>query len=289
VKPPLRSPDVRRVVVLFPSGLTLANLFFGVFAIVTASRGDPGRAAWYIVIAAMCDGLDGRVARATRSASRFGEELDSLVDAISFGLAPAMITYFAVLRHEGWDWILVFLFSACAVLRLARFNIEQAGKPKKGFIGLPSPAAGGTLASYYWFTETPLYNQFLSDWPWQQFVKFLMALLAGLMISGVPYPTWPTFSVKTAKGILGLALFVALLVGFILLPKEFFFPVGVAYVLFGVLRAVFLGLVERPDDEHDDAAPSEHVVPLNSGRHARQMHRRHSRHNRPQGPDAKPE
>lgn len=119
--------------VMLPSGVTLLNLFFGVFAIVAASRGDFGRAVLYVMIGALCDAVDGRVARATRTGTRFGEELDSLVDAISFGLAPAMIMYFAVLHKEGWDWLFVFGFIACAVLRLARFNVEQSGRPKTHF------------------------------------------------------------------------------------------------------------------------------------------------------------
>ena len=108
----------------------------------------------------VADSLDGRVARATGTGSRFGEELDSLVDAISFGLAPALIMYFAAARRPtGLDWLLVFIFTSCAVMRLARFNVEQAGRAKTHFHGLPSPAAGMTLATYYWFSQTPLYNQ----------------------------------------------------------------------------------------------------------------------------------
>jgi CDP-diacylglycerol--serine O-phosphatidyltransferase len=143
----LRPPDVRRVVVLFPSGLTLANLFFGVFAIVAASRGEFTQAGWYVVLGGIADAFDGRVARATNSEGPFGEQLDSLVDAITFGLAPAMIMYFAVLNRHGWDWFWCFLFTACAVLRLARFNVSQAGTNKSYFQGLPSPAAGLTLAT----------------------------------------------------------------------------------------------------------------------------------------------
>src|SRR5262245_17521598 len=152
-------PNMRRTVILLPNGFTLANLFFGVFAIVAASRGQYKIAGWYVLFGGVADALDGRVARATRTGSRFGEELDSLVDAISFGLAPALIMYFAVLNREGWDWIFCFLFTACAVIRLARFNIEQAGRKKTHFNGLPSPAAGMTLATYYSFSQTSLYNE----------------------------------------------------------------------------------------------------------------------------------
>ncbi|HYV98112.1 MAG TPA: CDP-diacylglycerol--serine O-phosphatidyltransferase [Gemmatimonadaceae bacterium] len=274
----------RRAVLALPNGFTLASLFFGIFAIVTASKQndhDQTRAAWFIVVAAVCDGMDGRVARATRSASRFGEELDSLVDAVSFGLAPALLMYFAVLRHEGWDWVFVFLFTACAVLRLARFNVMQAGRPKREFIGLPSPMAGGTLATYYWFSQTSLYNQtVLSEWPWQTMLRFLMVLLGALMISSVPYPAWPTFSARTLKGAVGLVVFVGLLFGLIFLPKEFFFPVGVIYVLYGILRAALLGMVDR--DGEGPEPPTDDDLGPSSGR-TRHHHGRHGRAHRPQG------
>src|SRR5215208_4126501 len=140
----------------------------------------------------------------TGTGSRFGSELDSLVDAITFGLAPAMIMYFAVLNRNGWDWIFAFLFTACAVIRLARFNVEQAGRAKKYFHGLPSPAAGMTLATYYWFSQTSLYNEtILGDLPWHFWLRFLMLALAFLMISNVSYPAVPTIGYKKISEILG--------------------------------------------------------------------------------------
>jgi CDP-diacylglycerol--serine O-phosphatidyltransferase len=244
----MRRPRLPRPsMVMLPNGVTLLNLFFGIFAIVAAARGDFGRAVLYVMIGALFDGLDGRVARATNTGSRFGEELDALVDAISFGLAPAMIMYFAVLHKEGWDWLFVFGFSACAVIRLARFNVEQAGRPKTHFHGLPSPAAGGTLAAYYWFSQTPLYNEtMIGDLPWHVLLRYVMAGLALLMISDVPYPAWPTFSLRTIRGVIGLLLFVALALGLIFLPREFFFPVGMAYVLYGLVAATVRGMLEKP-------------------------------------------
>src|SRR5205809_4075142 len=103
----------RRGVIILPNGFTLASLFFGVFAIVAATRSEFDTAGLYVVFGGVCDALDGRVARATGTGSRFGSELDSLVDAITFGLAPAMIMYFAVLNRNGWDWIFAFIFTAC--------------------------------------------------------------------------------------------------------------------------------------------------------------------------------
>ena len=93
---------MRRAVVILPSGLTLANLFCGIFAIVSAQRGQFDFAGLLIVLGGVADALDGRVARATGSGSRFGSELDSLVDIITFGVAPAMIMFYAVLNKEGW-------------------------------------------------------------------------------------------------------------------------------------------------------------------------------------------
>ena len=243
-----------RAVVLLPNGFTLANLFFGVFAIVAASRGDYSRAGAYIVFGGVADALDGRVARATNSGSRFGEELDSLVDAISFGLAPAMIMYFAVLNQQGWDWILCFMFTMCAVIRLARFNVEQAGRKKSHFTGLPSPAAGGTLATYYWFSQTNLYTQtMIADLPWHQMLRFIMLGLSFLMISNVQYAAMPTIGYRTIREVLGSLLVVGTVVGVIFLPKQFFFPAAMAYVLYGLVATVFIGLLDRlPANGRDD-------------------------------------
>src|SRR5919107_4282295 len=103
--PRIRRHHVRRAAPALPNGFTLGNLFFGIFAIVSASRGEFDKAVLFIVLGGVCDAFDGRVARATNTGSPFGEELDSLVDAISFGLAPAMIVYFAVLnRGSQWEW-----------------------------------------------------------------------------------------------------------------------------------------------------------------------------------------
>lgn len=270
----------RRAVVVLPNGLTLANLFFGMFAIVAASRGDFDGAARYIVFSAIADTLDGRIARATNTGSKFGSELDSLVDAISFGLAPALIMYFAVLNDTGWDWIFCFLFTACAVVRLARFNVEQAGKAKTHFTGLPSPAAGMTLATYYWFSQTPLYTEtMIGGLPWHQMLRWVMLGLGMLMISNVQYAAVPTVGLRTWRGILGSLLVVGTLVGVIFLPKQFFFPALMCYVAYGIGRTVLLGLLVRrplPDDTNDDdvALVSDGVSVESAGARRRRARRR---------------
>ena len=252
-----RRPEVRRAVVLLPNGFTLFNLFCGIYAIVLASRGRPGTAALFIVIGGVADSLDGRIARATGTGSRFGEELDSLVDAISFGLAPAIIMFFAALKTDGNDWIYVFIFASCAVIRLARFNVEQAGRAKTHFHGLPSPAAGMTLATYYWFSQTSLYNdavifftdnRTLAELPWHTILRWLMVGLAYLMISDVPYPAVPTIGYRSARQLAGTSIVVGSILGLIFLPREFIFPALVAYVLFGAVKWAALGFLDRVPD-----------------------------------------
>ncbi|MEO7043071.1 MAG: CDP-diacylglycerol--serine O-phosphatidyltransferase [Gemmatimonadaceae bacterium] len=245
---------------MLPSGLTIANLFFGIFAIVAASRGDPSKAGLYVVIAGIFDVFDGRVARATNTGTPLGSELDSLVDIVSFGVAPAMIMYFAVLNREGWDWVFSFAFIACAALRLARFNVEQAGRAKRYFHGLPSPAAGLTLATYYWFSQTTLYNDTnIANLPWHVMLRFVMAGLGALMVSDVSYPAVPNVGFKSLRDILGTVVVVGTVIGVFFVPKQFFFPACLAYVLYGLISTVFLGLVglrastELDDDvEHDE-------------------------------------
>ena len=291
------APSQRRAVVLLPNGFTLANLFFGVFAIVAASRGDFSQAVSYIVFGGVADALDGRVARATNSGSRFGEELDSLVDAISFGFAPTMIIYFAVFNQAGWDWIFCFMFTMCAVIRLARFNVEQAGRKKSHFTGLPSPAAGGTLATYYWFSQTNLYTEtMIADLPWHQMLRFIMLGLSFLMISNVQYAAMPTIGYRSVRQVLGSLLVIGTVVGVIFVKKEFFFPAAMAYVLYGLVATVFIGLLDRlptqsdahhaPDDarEYDDEEAE--PVMTESGAadgHAVSSARRRRRRRRPRG------
>jgi CDP-diacylglycerol--serine O-phosphatidyltransferase len=276
---------------MLPNGFTLGSLFFGIFAIVAAARGEHVRAGWYIIIAAFADMFDGRIARATNTGSRFGEELDSLVDAISFGVAPALMMYFAELNHTGWDWIFVWLYVACAVMRLARFNIEQAGKSKTFFQGLPSPAAGGTLATYYWFSQTTLYQEtMIGDLPWQSILRFLMVTLAFLMISNVPYPAWPRFSLRNWYGAFGVVVFLAVIAGMFFLPKQFFFPLGVAYVASGIVIAIVRGLfdmnspfdVKDDDDECDDATDAE-LAPAAAGHRRPDDYQRRRRRHRNRG------
>jgi CDP-diacylglycerol---serine O-phosphatidyltransferase len=242
-------PRLQRGVIIVPSALTLGNLFFGVWAIVSAASGEFERAAWLIVIAGIADTLDGRVARVTRTGSRFGEELDSLVDAISFGVAPAIIIYHIFLTDGAWSWIAGFFYISAAVVRLARFNVEQAGHAKVAFHGLPSPAAGMLLATFYPFSQTPFFASYLTALRWPELMIGLMIVLGLLMMSHVLYPVVPKFGFRTRRGIINGLFLMTMIVLAITIPSYFFFPALLGYVTYGVAKSLALGFFERMPDE----------------------------------------
>lgn len=241
--------QLRRGVVILPSAFTIGNLFLGMWAIVHATRGEYATAGWLIVGAAVLDMLDGRIARFTATGSPFGEELDSLVDAVSFGVAPALLAYFAFFKDGEWGWVLSFLYVVAAILRLARFNIEQAGKAKVNFHGLPSPTAGSCVATYFAFTQTPVWRDWLPAIPPTQGAAFLVLLCAGLMVSNVLYPVVPRFSLRTWSGRFAIALAIATLVFTFTAPQYFFFPFSILYITYGLARSVLLGFEERLEED----------------------------------------
>jgi CDP-diacylglycerol--serine O-phosphatidyltransferase len=130
-------------------------------------------------------------------------------------------------------------------VRLARFNIEQGGRAHFHFHGLPSPAAGVTLAAFYPFSQTMFFQQYLSTWPWTQLIGGGMIVLAGLMLSHAIYPAVPRLSVRTSSGRLGIALVALCVVLLLWNPRLVVFPTGVIYMTYGVVRAVALGLLDR--------------------------------------------
>jgi CDP-diacylglycerol--serine O-phosphatidyltransferase len=259
----MRKPRLQAGVIIIPSALTIANLFFGFWAVVSASAGNFERAGWLIVFAGLADMLDGRVARVTQTGSRFGEELDSLVDAISFGVAPALIMYFLFLRDGSWGWVAAFFYLFSAVIRLARFNVEQAGHAKVNFHGLPSPSAGMTLATFYPFSQTDFFATHLAQWPWPEMMTGLMVVLGFLMMSHVLYPVIPKFGFRSVRGILTGVFLLTLIALAVTVPSYYFFPALMGYVGYGLGKATVLGFFERlPDrdpllDEEDAEIPDE--------------------------------
>jgi CDP-diacylglycerol--serine O-phosphatidyltransferase len=272
---------MRQVVVVMPSAFTLGNLFFGFWAIVSAFNGNFRWAGWFIVFSGILDMLDGRVARLSNTGSRFGAELDSLIDIVSFGVAPALLIYFLDFASAGrFAWILSYIYVTAVAVRLARFNVVSAGKPATTawFTGMPSPSAGMTLAVYYPFSQTEWYRASIAYLDLQhQGLVVLMLLLAVLMVSNVKYPKFPPIGLRSAKGLFGLAVSLGILIGAIVAPEYFLFPLGLVYMIFGLARATVLGLMERPEpvpaaeeqladpDEAGDAVPPAPTIERRAG------------------------
>ncbi|MFQ6104405.1 MAG: CDP-diacylglycerol--serine O-phosphatidyltransferase [Candidatus Glassbacteria bacterium] len=238
---------LRRTRLVLPSAFTAGNLFFGLFAMVSAFRGELRFASYLIIIGGVLDFIDGKVARISKTHTQFGAELDSLADIVTFGVAPAVIIYYFLLIEKGeWSWLLMFFFVLAGALRLARFNVEKAGPEKKLFTGLPIPVAGGVLASFIPFYQTGIPDVFMRGVGYGKFVAVLMALLSILMVSHVRYQTFPRINIKTLKGIVLLILIVGVISSMIIFPEYTIFPLGLIYIGWGLLKEVFGGFVEEP-------------------------------------------
>lgn len=183
----------RKGIYILPNLFTLAALFGGFYAIVMAMNGRFDLAVFGIFCAMVLDSLDGRVARMTNTQSAFGEQMDSLADMVSFGAAPALISYIWALKDIGrWGWIAAFVYCACAALRLARFNVNTTVVDKRYFQGLPSPAAAALIAGFIGvMTDMGVKGSSMS-WP-----MFAIALYAGLtMVTNVPFYSFKDISMK---------------------------------------------------------------------------------------------
>ena len=192
----------RRGIFLLPNLLTLGALFAGFYAVIAGMSGNFNEAGWAIMIAAICDGLDGRIARLTNTQSAFGAQFDSLSDMVSFGMAPALVAFCWALQDLGKiGWVAAFVYAACAALRLARFNTQLAVADKNFFTGLASPSAAALVAGTVWmFTDAGVAG---ADVAWLMAVLVPVAGL--LMVSNVRYNSFKGLDLK------GKVPFVALL------------------------------------------------------------------------------
>jgi CDP-diacylglycerol--serine O-phosphatidyltransferase len=206
----------RRGIYLLPNLFTTAGLFAGFYAIVAAMSANFEAAAIAVFVAMVMDGIDGRVARLTNTASEFGVEYDSLSDMVCFGLAPALIVFEWTLRsmiEQGWvwsklGWLAAFVYTAGAALRLARFNTQVGTADKRYFQGLPSPSAAGVLAGLIWFSED---NGLDGSDMWM--VGALLAVSMGaLMVSNVRYYSFKEVDFKNRVPFFTLIMMVLLFV-----------------------------------------------------------------------------
>lgn len=218
---------------IFPDAFTLANLFFGFWAIISIIDDQPFRAAWLVFLASITDALDGRIARATRLETRFGIELDSLADIVSFGLVPAVLLYSNILESLGvWALFPSFLHLSAVAIRLARFNISTTAGPRKRYIGLTSPIAALTLISLFLLSHRMSWA--FPTWIWLS----LVITISFLMVSNIPYDPLPNINLKEGRSnTIRLLLLIFMLILLPVFREITLFPFFITYVVIGIVRA----------------------------------------------------
>jgi CDP-diacylglycerol---serine O-phosphatidyltransferase len=239
---PVRPPR-HRGIYLLPNLFTTGAMFAGFYAIVVSIGGDFSSAAIAVFVAALLDGMDGRVARLTGTQTEFGVQYDSLSDLVSFGLAPALVMYtwsLSTLRDFGptWGkigWAAAFIYAACAALRLARFNTQVAVIDKRYFQGLPSPAAAAVCMSFVWSMD-----KFGILGEEVCFITMVMAVVVGLlMVSRFRYYSFKSLPMGDRVPFLWIIIGVLILVPFFVDPPRVLFVVFTLYLLSGPIMTLW--------------------------------------------------
>lgn len=229
--PSYRSP-LRKGVFILPNLLTTASLFSGFYGMILALEGHVEWAAIAIFVSALMDGMDGKVARLTNTASEFGIQYDSLCDLVAFGVAPAMMMWTWQLQPYGRLGVgVAFLFAACGALRLARFNVSTATTCKAFFTGLPIPAAGCTLASLVLVSP---YVQPEFSHIFRGFSLFIVICLAFLMVSRVRYLAFKEFGFVRSHPFRTMVTIILLFVLITTEPRMLSFLIFMGYIVSGL-------------------------------------------------------
>ena len=221
----------RRGVYLLPNLFTLAALFAGFYGVIAGMSGNFDEAGWAILIAGVCDGLDGRIARLTGTQSAFGAEFDSLADVISFGMAPSLLMFTWAFQPLGQlGWAASFMFVSCAALRLARYNVQLGTVNKRFFLGLQSPVAAGIVTGIPWVgfhyaLEVTLFVSY--------FCAFVTIFTGLLMISNYQYFSFKELNFKGTVPYMVFVFTIVLLVVIAQNPHEMLFSMCVIYALSG--------------------------------------------------------
>jgi len=245
---------------VIPNLFTVANLFCGFASIVASFEGRIDQAIWLVVTAGIFDMLDGVVARITKSTSEFGVELDSLCDAVSFGVAPSVLLYVTfplTWQHQQWTLVVAALPAIAGVLRLARFNVQLTSmEDKLYFRGMPIPAGALTILAYIhdWHIEIPGGFQPMA-------LAFVTVVVSLAMVSTIKYDNLPRPSVRSFRQ--RPTIFIMFIIGIvacIVTSLKAMFPCMAIYLVGGALRHVFIFLRDRNDD--DDSVEESDPDPL---------------------------
>jgi CDP-diacylglycerol--serine O-phosphatidyltransferase len=282
-KPQYSSPEEAARIYLLPNLFTAGNMLCGFLAIKNCiearftTLSAEGRAehynmaVWFILFACICDLFDGRVARATKRESLFGAEFDSIADTVSFGVAPALMACFLVIKPDVTDnvqlvtWLLAFVYLLCAGVRLARFNVLTnplvPGNEKRAaggdFVGLPSPAAAGMIASMVLvlskvMTTGDQKDPFEAVQAWSWSLLPLMLIISFLMVSNVRFPSFKKLDWTARARTRGFILIIITGAVFFKYPQYSFPAIFLSYVCYSIFRHVFLLKKSEMDPAPDD-------------------------------------
>jgi len=232
----------RKGIYLIPNLLTTGSLFCGFYGLISTIDGNFQRAAIAILIAFFLDGIDGRIARATRTTSRFGVEYDSLSDLVAFGIAPGVLVYlWGLIPFGRVGWLAAFLYAACGALRLARFNVQKERTNQNFFVGMPIPSAAAFIATLILMVES------LGEIEVSRYMSILIMVfvLSFLMVSNIPYKSFKEWDLFRRKPFRVLVALVLLMVVIVAHPQIMLFALASIYVISGPVEGLFLLLRKK--------------------------------------------
>jgi CDP-diacylglycerol--serine O-phosphatidyltransferase len=228
---------MKKGIFILPSLLTLTSIFFSFYSMIAAIKAEFLLAGALILIAGFFDGLDGKVARLTKTTTRFGLELDSLADVISFGVAPALLMYMWALQPYGRiGWVSAFIFAACGALRLARFNVQSGNIDPKRFNGLPIPAAAAMIATTVIFFD----KLELDPANFKTTLLILTYVISFFMVSSVKFHAFKDLTLVRQKPFSSTVAFVLILALIAAAPWVVPFVICAAYVMSGPILTIIL-------------------------------------------------
>jgi CDP-diacylglycerol--serine O-phosphatidyltransferase len=234
--------SLRRGIYLLPSLFTVGNMLCGFAAVLYAIHNRLELACWLILLAALLDGLDGRIARLMRSTSEFGKEYDSLADVVSFGIAPAILAYQWGLHEAGrLGWAATFLFLVAGSVRLARFNVKAGLSDRRFFVGLPIPAGAGAVTLMVLVDPEPL-----ADKPLAIAASFFVFLVSVLMVSTIHYRSFKELNLRQRWPATAFFLFAVIVAVFVFTPLPAMAFLCGAYLIGGPAEMVVRKLRHKP-------------------------------------------
>ncbi len=245
---------IKKGIYILPNFFTMMNLFFGFYSVICSINRDFKVAATAVLIAAVFDLLDGKIARATHTSSRFGAEFDSLADLVSFGMAPGVLLYLWVLQPlQNLGWLTAFLFMACGALRLARFN-TNLDQPSDGyFSGLPIPAAAGMVSVTVLIISDLGLNPAYGRFP----ILFLAYILSFLMVSTIRYYSFKKVNLFKAMNFNVLVAMMLILILIASNPSITLYVIALAYIASGPVKYLLWHF--RKNDQKEDLASAHKI------------------------------